>query len=385
MFVRISVEERRRRLGVRHRLAAKAATPEEAAASVVALHATDPATVFLSAGARLTAPGPEPVERALYEDRTLVRMHGMRRTVFVVPAALAPVVHHSSALGVALRVRKALVKELTEAGGWDEPWLREVEASVLRVLAEEGEATAARLGVLEPRLRERFTVAAGKPYEAVHSVGQRLITLMGMEGLLVRRGRPSGSWMSTQHLWAVAPAMAGLTVPEAQAELVRRWLAAFGPGTEADVKWWTGWTLREVRAALAAVGAAEVDLDEGTGYVLPGDLDETPEPEPWAALLPALDPTPMGWQARGWYLPDEHRAELFDRSGNVGPTVWWNGRVVGGWGQRPGGEIVWRPLGDVGSEAVAAVEAEVEGLASWLGGVRITPRFRTPLERALSE
>ncbi|MEV4365538.1 winged helix DNA-binding domain-containing protein [Nonomuraea sp. NPDC049637] len=383
--MRISERERRRRLGVRHSLAAKAATPEEATASVVVLHATDPATVFLSAGARLIAPGIEPVERALYEDRTLVRMHGMRRTVFVVPAALVPVVHHSSTLAVATKVRRALVKELTAAGGWDETWLADVESSVLRVLAEEGTATAARLGLLEPRLREQFRVAVGKPYEAVHSVGQRLITLMGMEGRLVRQGRPSGSWTSTQHLWAVAPPMEESTVPQAQAELVRRWLAAFGPGTEADVKWWTGWTLREVRAALAAVGAVEVELDEGAGYVLPGDLDETPEPEPWAALLPALDPTPMGWQGRDWYLPKEHRAELFDRSGNVGPTVWWDGRVVGGWGQRPGGEIVWRALTDLGSEAVAAVEAEIAGLASWLGGVRITPRFRTPLERALAE
>ncbi|NUR93213.1 MAG: winged helix DNA-binding domain-containing protein, partial [Nonomuraea sp.] len=373
-----------RRIGVRHSLAAKAATPEEAAASVVALHATDPATVFLSAGARLTAPGPEPVERALYEDRTLVRMHGMRRTVFVVPAGLVPVVHHSSAVAVATRVRRALVKELAEAGGWDEAWLREVESSVLRVLAEEGEATGARLGVLEPRLRERFKVAAGKPYEAMHSVGQRLITLMGMEGRIVRSGRPSGTWISTQHLWSVAQPMPELTVADAQAELVRRWLAAFGPGTEADVKWWTGWTVREVRAALAAVGAAEVELDEGPGYVLPGDLEETPEPEPWAALLPALDPTAMGWQGRGWYLPDEHRAELFDRSGNVGPTVWWNGRVAGGWAQRPDGEIVWRLFGDAGSEAGAAVEAEAAGLASWLGGVRIVPRFRTPLERELA-
>ncbi|MEU8322819.1 winged helix DNA-binding domain-containing protein [Nonomuraea sp. NPDC048881] len=383
--MRISERERRRRLGVRHSLAAKAATPEEATTSVVALHATDPATVFLSAGARLTAPGTAPVERALYEDRTLVRMHGMRRTVFVVPAALVPVVHHSSTLAVATRVRKALVKELAAAGGWDEAWLADVESSVLRFLAAEGTATAARLGVLEPRLREQFRVAVGKPYEAVHSVGQRLITLMGMEGRLVRQGRPSGSWTSTQHLWAVAPPMDATTVPQAQAELVRRWLAAFGPGTEADVKWWTGWTLREVRAALTAVGAVEVELDEGAGYVLPDDLDETPEPAPWAALLPALDPTPMGWQGRDWYLPKEHRAELFDRSGNVGPTVWWDGRVVGGWGQRPGGEIVWRALTDLGSDAVAAVEAEIAGLASWLGGVRITPRFRTPLERALAE
>ncbi|MEU0571172.1 winged helix DNA-binding domain-containing protein [Nonomuraea sp. NPDC005983] len=381
--MRISAWQRRSRLGVRHRLAAKAANVEEAAESVVALHATDPATVFLSAGARLEAPGPEPVERALYDDRTLVRMTGMRRTVFVVPAGLVPVVHHSSTFAIAVKERRSLLKLLAE-GGWHDPWLKDVEASVLRLLAEAGEATAAELGALEPRLREQVRVAVGKPYEAVHSIGTRLLPVMAMEGLLVRRGRPAGSWISGQHRWGVAPAMAELTAHEAQAELVRRWLAAFGPGTEADLKWWTGWALGDVRRALAAVGAAAVSLDEGTGYVLPGDLDEPPPPQPWAALLPALDPTPMGWQARDWYLPQAHRAELFDRSGNVGPTVWWNGEVVGGWAQRRDGEIAWRLLSDVGSDAKAAIEAQVAGLASWLDGVKVTPRFRTPLERELS-
>ncbi|MFC4119468.1 winged helix DNA-binding domain-containing protein [Nonomuraea zeae] len=381
--MRISTEQRRARLGSRHRLARKAATPEEAAASVVALHGTDPATVFLSAGARLAEPGPEPVERALYTERTLVRMTGMRRTVFVVPAGLAPVVHHSSMLPIARRERASMLKAFGP-GGWDDARLKEVEASVLAALAAAGEATTTELGVLEPRLREQVRVAVGKPYEGVVSVGSRLLPLMAMDGLLVRRGRHSGTWISGQHRWGLAPEMAELAVHEAQAELARRWLAAFGPGTEADLKWWTGWTLKDVRAALAAVGAVAVELAEGTGFVLPGDLDEVAAPEPWAALLPALDPTPMGWQARDWYLPPEHRAELFDRSGNIGPTVWWDGRVVGGWAQRRDGEIVWRLLADVGADARAAVEAEVAGLAAWLGGITVTPRFRTPLERALS-
>jgi hypothetical protein len=38
----------------------------------------------------------------------------------------------------------------------------------------------------------------------------------------------------------------------------------------------------------------------------------------------------------------------------------------------------------VGAEGAAAVEAAAGGLADWLGGVRVTPRFRTPLERELS-
>ena len=89
---------------------------------------------------------------------------------------------------------------------------------------------------------------------------------------------------------------------EATASLVEQWLRAFGPGTEADIKWWFGSTLTTVRGTLAAVGAVAVDLDGSTGYVLADDLDDTAPVEPWAALLPPLDPTTMGWIEHDWYL-----------------------------------------------------------------------------------
>jgi hypothetical protein len=153
----------------------------------------------------------------------------------------------------------------------------------------------------------------------------------------------------------------------------------------ADLKWWTGWTVGLLKRALAQLQTVEVQLGSGeVGLVLAGDEEPATAPEPWAALLPALDPAPMGWKSREWYL-GEHREPLFDRSGNVGPTVWWEGRIVGAWAQRKdGGEIVVRLLEDVGADAAAAIEAEAERLRAWLGDLRVTPRFRTPLERELA-
>nr|WSY55464.1 winged helix DNA-binding domain-containing protein [Streptomyces sp. NBC_00886] len=386
----ITPTERRARLALRHRLAVgtRAATPEEVAGSLVALHGTDPATVYLAVGARLTDPAATVPEtaRALYEDRTLLRMHGMRHTVFVFPTDLTAVVHASTGLAVAARERAALLKDMAKAGAPDAAWLKEVEDSLLTVLAGRGQATAAELAEDEPRLREQFVYAAGKNYEGVHTVSTRLLRVLGVEGKIVR-GRPLGGWTSSQLRWAVAPEHAELDVAEAQSALLRRWLTACGPATEADLKWWTGWRVTDVRRALAAIGAEPVTLDEGTGYVAAGDLAPLAGPaEPWAALLPGLDPTAMGWQQRDWYLAPELRPALFDGSGNVGPTVWWNGRVVGGWAQRPDGEIVWRMLDreGVGREAEAAIGVAAERLRGWVGSTRVTPRFRTPVERELS-
>ncbi|TQJ87630.1 winged helix DNA-binding domain-containing protein [Streptomyces sp. SLBN-31] len=385
----VGVAERRARLAWRHRLAgpARGAAPEEIADALVALHGTDPATVYLAVGARLRDPArtvPE-TDRALYEDRSLVRMHGMRHTVFVFPTPLTAVVHASTGLAVAARERAKLVADMAKAAAPDAAWLKEVEDSALAALARRGQATAAELAEDEPRLREQFAYAAGKGYEGVHTVSSRLLRVLGVEGKVVR-GRPLGSWTSTQFRWAPAPAHPELDTAAAQAELLGRWLTACGPATEADLKWWAGWKVTDVRRALAAIGAQPVSLDEGTGYVVESDVDPVAGPvEPWAALLPALDPTAMGWQARDWYLAPELRPSLFDRSGNVGPTVWWDGKVVGGWAQRADGEIAWRLLDDtgVGREGEAAIEAEVDRLRGWLGPARVTPRFRTPLEREL--
>ena len=92
----------------------------------------------------------------------------------------------------------------------------------------------------------------------------------------------------------------------------------------------------------------------------------------------------MGWQERSWYL-GEHRAHCFDATGNIGPTVWCDGRIVGGWAQRKdSGEVVVRLLEDIGAEAAASRRAEAAALTGWIGDVRVTPRFRTPLERELA-
>jgi hypothetical protein len=85
----------------------------------------------------------------------------------------------------------------------------------------------------------------------------------------------------------------------------------------------------------------------------------------------------MGWQARDWYL-GEHRTRLFDTNGNAGPTIWLDGRVVGGWIQRRDGEIAYRLLEDVGGEAADLVAARAADLRVWLGDLRFIPRFRTP-------
>src|SRR5262249_6897073 len=268
----------------------------------------------------------EAVERARYEDRSLVRTLGMRRTLFVVPVDLVPVVQAAVTDALVPGERKRTIRMIEENGLARDGgrWLSEVEKQTLTAIEERGEATGSELAKAVPRLRKQIAYGEGKTWGGKVGMTTRVLFLLSCEQRVVR-GRPEGAWTSSRYRWA--PLRSWLPNPpptlkpdEARAELVRRWLGAFGPGTVADIQWWTGWPLSRVRQALAALDTIEVELDgDGAGVVLAGDERPVKSPGASAALLPALDPTTMGWAERDWYL-GPHKSALFDRNGNAGAT-----------------------------------------------------------------
>ena len=385
----IGVDERRARLVSRHLLLKPATTVEDAAAALIGLHSSDPASVYLSAWARVKRFAVGGLEAALYDRRSLVRMLGMRRTMFVVPVDVAAIMDAACARSLAAKERRRLVGMLEQQAIAEDAatWLDHVEARTLSALKARGEATASQLSRDVPELAARLTVGEGRKWAGTMGVSTRVLFLLATEGRILR-GRPLGSWTSTQYRWAPTETWlpGGLprleSVPAREA-LLRRWLARFGPGTEADIRWWTGWAAVYARSALREIDAVEVGLDGTVGYVLSDDVDTRPAKGRRAVLLPSLDATVMGWKEREWYL-GRHGGPLFDRNGNAGPTVWVDGRIVGGWGQRSDGRVATRLLEPVDSEAEGMVEVEASRLTDWLSGTRVTPRFRTPIETELA-
>ncbi len=380
------MQGRRARLVERQLTAASAV---DAARAVVVLHATDPATVYLSVLARCPALTVEDVGRELYDERRLVRMMAMRRTLFVVPAELVPVVHAAASLEVATTARRRLLTQLatlpTDPRLPDDldGWLAGVEQGVTEAIERLGVASGAQLALAEPRLRTALLPTTDKAYDVRRTLTSQVLVLVGAQGRLVR-GRPMGTWTSRQHTWEAASAwwpdgIEPLEPAHARARLAQAYLRRFGPATEVDVAWWTGWSKGATRAALSSLDTAEL----AGGLVLAHDVEPVAAAEPTARLLPALDPTPMGWKERGWFLPEDSRA-LYDAYGNVGPTVWWGGEVVGGWAVRRDGSVATDLLVDRGAEARTAVAAAADALTARLDGTVVVPSFRTPLERRLS-
>ena len=363
--------------------------------SVVALHSTDPSTVYLSALARMKHPSPEAVSRALYDDRTVVRHHAMRRTLWVMTPEMARLAHAACTMALAKTQWKRLAKMLEDSGIASDgaAWAETASADMLAALTSMGSATARQLGKAVPALTEKiqFSVGGSVNSQGAHT---RLLLNLGFDGAIVR-GRPNGSWNTSEYAWSVADqwlpgGIDGGDVDTAAAELARHYLDRFGPATTADLQWWAGWTGGLAKRSLATIGAVEVDLENGVAWVLANDVpdDGTARGEPrapWIAFLPALDSTTMGWKERSWYLDDlgKFGGSIFDVNGNAGPTVWVDGHVVGGWAQRRSGEIAYNLLAEASPKNIKAIAAHAEQFRELIGDVRVSVRFPAPMQKGL--
>ncbi|WP_106585074.1 winged helix DNA-binding domain-containing protein [Murinocardiopsis flavida] len=378
--------ERRSRLAIRHALAPdfRADSPVAATRAVTALHATEPATVYLSCWARVAALTLADVDQAIYQDRVLVKQLAMRRTLFVFPRDLLPTVWPSSAARVARTERARLGKDVVASGLAEngDDWIDQARKEVLAVLADAPEGLSAidvRRAV--PRIAVKVIGQAGEAWSA-----PRVLTVLGAAGDIVR-GVNTGRFPASQPRWTLTgqwlgdvPAPRG--VAEGYRDLVRHWLYSFGPGTEDDIVWWLGATKTIVRTALSELDAVAVSLDNGaTGWLLPDDTDPVADPGSWVALLPVLDPTVMGWRDRDFYL-GPYRDELFESRGNAGTTVWADGRAIGTWVQDDRGAVRVQLLESVPPSTQRALTEEAERLTEWLGGVRIGTGYVSPAMRS---
>jgi len=381
----IASEERRTRLALRHLLVPDHRTDDVATAcdSVVCLHSSDPASVFLSAALRLRAASLAAVETALYDDRTLIRHHSMRRTIWVMTPTMAAAAHGGFSRKLAAREAKRYGKLF----GREETWFADAIDRVATVVEEAGRPISTRdVGAELPDLAEPIPINQGTTYEGRMAPHTRALLSAAFEGRIVR-DRPAGSWIASQYSWVASSEWDqidwhGHDELSGATEVVRRWLDRFGPGTLTDLVWWTGGTKTLLRTALTALDAVEVQLEDGLepGYVLPGD-DGAGSTVPWVALLPGLDPTAMGWKQRNWYLDPHVAARVTDRNGNIGPTVWADGRIVGGWAQRPDGTIAHDAKLTADQHDLLTIE--IDRLRELVGDTRFSPRFPAPNQAGL--
>ncbi len=388
----IDATERRARLAARHCLAPDfhAKDAVEAATGMVCLHGTDPATVYLSAWARVDDFQVSDLDRALYVDRSLVKHLAMRRTVFVFPRHVLPLAQAGASNRVAAVQRRSVAKDVEAAGLHTdgEQWLTEACAHVLDALSGGREATSTELRKEIPHIDSAIDYGTGKSWAGKVAFAPRVLTVLSASGKVVRASN-NGAWRISRPSWATTESWLGAEIEPCTEDdgvrgLVELWLRRFGPGTEADIKWWLGSTLKAVRAALAELHAVEVDLGGRTGYLMPDDVDEAPPSN--RGVRCCRRSTRRRWagsSATGISVRTSRRCST--PTGTPDPP-----RGGTGGSSEPGGRTTTVPSPSTCSRTSAQRVRRFWNRKppvsnDWLGGVRVMPRFPTPLAKELSQ
>src|SRR4029077_13825862 len=179
-------QERRARLARRHHLAPtnRATSAAQVARDMVGLHSTDPATVFVSAWARMKNAEVAGIEHELYDERSVVRVLVMRRTAFVLPPDLAAIALAACSRSVG-RVQRRQLEQWIDKGGMAKDaaaWLKKLEESTFQAVASRGNATAGQVSADVPLLHRRLQVAVWTRNEASVSLGPFILRLLAVDG-----------------------------------------------------------------------------------------------------------------------------------------------------------------------------------------------------------
>jgi hypothetical protein len=286
------------------------------------LHATGPTVPFLSLFSRTRAFTRAKLDDELYVKRTMGKIRCMRKTVHIVPQDMIPVAFAAT--------RNLIVPTSAQY------------AQYLNITPRAYEETSKR--ILEFVKGEGMTTRGIKKALGVSLNISPIVNLMCDNGLLIR-GHPQGGWKSNLHTYYpfgdYFPDLDLNQYDEGTARrlLVKRYLTSFGPVTETDVAWWTGFQKGQVRRIMDELHERVTSVDivelQATHHLSSSQrmriASTKPPTTPVITLLPGLDPYIMGYKERERYLDHEHNRFVFDRSGNATSTILLNGRIVGVW------------------------------------------------------
>ncbi|MEA2450984.1 MAG: hypothetical protein QOG63_2916 [Thermoleophilaceae bacterium] len=149
-------------------------------------------------------------------------------------------------------------------------------------------------------------------------------------------------------------------------ELVRRYLAAFGPASAADVQTWSG--LKGIKKVLDGMRDELATFSAEGGREL-FDLPDAPRPgeDPVAPprLLPEFDNLVLAHADRTRLLPDEHRGRVVTKNLRVRATFLVDGVVAGTWSAARKGKratLTLEPFGKLPKRVASALADEAEAL-----------------------
>lgn len=315
----------------------KADTVLEVVEDLFGLHATSASTPYLSLFARLKQFQRSMLDQELYIKRNLIRFGFMRRTLFILTTKLAPIAFQAT------RLSEAQTMQLLE--GWNIPHseYQRVAESVYAALKDGAQPLSTIKQAMTSGLVRTVERQTGKTISRMTNVNITLTVLMQLGKVFSEKYSDP---IMTRHanryalIRTVYPNLnlEALNTEEAQIQLVKRYISAYGPVTEQDVAWWTGLGKTKIQTAMTAFESEIFPIrikKHSEDYVmLESDYTtlkkfKAPRKLP-VLLLPYEDPYLKGYLLRNRFVSADHEKQVYI-GGEAQPTVFVKGKIVGTW------------------------------------------------------
>lgn len=323
---------------------------------VIGLQAQDLNAASLQLRARTMGLTHEDFEHALYEERSVVRTWCFRRTLHVLPAADVRWI---------LRVMGDTLVNSTR-GRHRQLGIDECDA------ARSDKLIAAELSRSGPLPRaELFERLNAKGVSTAGQRGIHLLSHAGFRALICYGPRREGldtfvlmdDWVETGR---------SSFPDDGPAELARRYLAGYGPATQADFQAWSGLPSATCRTAWERIAdeLREISTEGKPSWVLgPAGRKSSGQPSP-ARLLGAFDPYLLGYKDRSLIVDPAHAKTVNTGGGLVRPALVVGGEVEGIWKpvrKKSSVEVRLEPFSRLNSETMDSLEAEATDVGRYLG------------------
>ena len=262
----------------------------------------------------------EELDTLLYENKELIKIRGMRNTLFIVPIEDAPIIHNATNY-----LKESRFDGFFTHSDYTRDEYFDLESKILQVLKEESLITTD----IKKRLSTDRNISI-------------IISLMCDKLLLVRDQPPKG-WKDRRNKYALMKNLypdlnfEGIEEQEAINNLIYKYIEAYGPVTEEDIAWWGGLTKTSTRKALEfnKKKIERLTISDSEYFVIKSDIELlekfTPPTSPNINFIANLDPYLMGYKKRERFIKSEIYDFVFDRSGNGTTTILLNGEVIGIW------------------------------------------------------
>ncbi len=308
---------------------------------IVALHATSVATPYISLFARTAGFQPAQLDRELYTNRRLIRLHLMRDTLFIVPTTSAPVLFRAT------RPSEQTLQESLARWGVSPSEYEEVARAVVCALKGHTQTLSELKRVLPERMVRSVRARIGNL--VYNSTNLRVITdVMVERGILLSEKGPGVTSPAAPNrlslLRDVYPELDLESIGEAEARttLIENYINAFGPVTIEDIGWWMGSNITDVRRSLSTIEPRliHVEISGSDRDYLMSESDyrrymQSTEsmsmPSDPLCLLPYEDPFVKGYKIRDRLIAHEYERQAYSADGTASPTILLNGRIIGTW------------------------------------------------------